>query len=467
MIGFPKDARKRSDDPNQEQLRTHKQNWNGEVSELISKLIAFKRGINGRGDAQSGLPPSTIKEKLPSEVSSYLNEVSSSASVVLNEAMHIINEQESYAMNRRRSAERLNELEKIASWWGSRLWAHVPFVGGLKGLPKAPRQARLQLINFAAGAVKKLLEIENIIGSKKPDSIPVALSELTILASDVVRLLFPILDKFVPKPEDQFTSPAEELPEELTPKEESITGEPSVYDKYKKFFKEKSYIYLILNYLKKQNPVPGNLEEILSLFKKIEYESITIDVAQKIPAKQKKLDLEQMAKDVIAKYELLLELVKAASKFEGNSFREIAKSIPGITVKEIQSFFEQENELQKIAANALTRWWNLQKLKFNSDNEELHRISIIEQLRLVGQALDKLLDSLENKDSSINDIQKNNSEFFILFSDLLFKMHSLAERYTLSPGHKKDSPTIQAGKLTKIDSLATLIKNYGGSWISS
>ena len=42
------DARKKSLDPIQEELREKKSVWNKEVSEFINNLIQFKKLINGR-----------------------------------------------------------------------------------------------------------------------------------------------------------------------------------------------------------------------------------------------------------------------------------------------------------------------------------------------------------------------------------------------------------------------------------
>jgi len=68
MAEFVKNARKKSDDPVQEALRSHKDTWNHDASLLIAQLIAFKKGLNGRGEPKVGIPPGSIKDPMPHEV---------------------------------------------------------------------------------------------------------------------------------------------------------------------------------------------------------------------------------------------------------------------------------------------------------------------------------------------------------------------------------------------------------------
>lgn len=94
-------ARKKSDDPVQEALRAHKDKWNLAAKEFISRVIAFKRALNGRGDNHYSLPPSNIKEPLPPNVGSFLNEISSNFEQLASEALKIQEEQSTYSKNRR------------------------------------------------------------------------------------------------------------------------------------------------------------------------------------------------------------------------------------------------------------------------------------------------------------------------------------------------------------------------------
>jgi uncharacterized membrane protein (UPF0127 family) len=109
-------ARKRSADPVQEQLREAKDRWNLAAKELISRLIAFKRGMNGRGDARYGLPISKIHEPLPAEIGTFLSELSSNFQQLAEEANRIVQQQAYYAEHRRKPAKGpLTETPKAAS----------------------------------------------------------------------------------------------------------------------------------------------------------------------------------------------------------------------------------------------------------------------------------------------------------------------------------------------------------------
>src|SRR5882757_5856168 len=113
-------TRSTSKDPIQERLKQRKKVWNTECSAFIARLnafkpglIAFKRGLNGTGDAKAGLPPSDIKEPLPSEISGALGvvnstfgELASEFAALVSESNGIIQEQAQYAQQRRKPQQR-------------------------------------------------------------------------------------------------------------------------------------------------------------------------------------------------------------------------------------------------------------------------------------------------------------------------------------------------------------------------
>lgn len=97
----------KSTDPVQQTLRDHKKNWNLAVKEFIKRVIAFKRTLNGRGDTNYSLPPSTIKDPLPSEVGSFMNQLANDFELIVSEATKIQQEQDSYSKNRKKSKKEL------------------------------------------------------------------------------------------------------------------------------------------------------------------------------------------------------------------------------------------------------------------------------------------------------------------------------------------------------------------------
>jgi hypothetical protein len=99
------DKSAKSTDPVQQALRDHKKRWNAAAKEFIKRLIAFKKGVNGRGDPSYNLPTSNIKDPLPSEVATFLNEITTNFQQLAEEASRIEQEQTLYSQNRRKPSE--------------------------------------------------------------------------------------------------------------------------------------------------------------------------------------------------------------------------------------------------------------------------------------------------------------------------------------------------------------------------
>ena len=92
----------RSKDPVQQKLRDHKRQWNSVYKDFSQKLKAGKDGLNGRGNARAGLPPSNLKEHLPGEIGSFLSQLAGEFQALIGDAESIISEQAQYASTRRR-----------------------------------------------------------------------------------------------------------------------------------------------------------------------------------------------------------------------------------------------------------------------------------------------------------------------------------------------------------------------------
>jgi hypothetical protein len=99
----PASAQKsKTKDAVQMKLRDHKKRWSAATSALIARIIDFKRGINGRGAAKESIPPSSIKDALPEQVSSALSQLSSDFQKIVSDAEAIISEQAQYSQTRRK-----------------------------------------------------------------------------------------------------------------------------------------------------------------------------------------------------------------------------------------------------------------------------------------------------------------------------------------------------------------------------
>jgi hypothetical protein len=198
-----KNARKRSEDPVQESLRQHKDEWNGEASLLIAQLIAFKRGLNGRGEPRVGLPPSSIKNPLPNEVAQYLEQLTTRYEQLITDARNIIHEQENYANNRKKSQKELaemgvtsgqiDELTKYSSWWGSRVWTYVKNYTSPKYwlFGEEDIKDRMNILSISVRVTQHFENIENHLVSKDEDSIALAVHEFLKYTEIFNKLLLP------------------------------------------------------------------------------------------------------------------------------------------------------------------------------------------------------------------------------------------------------------------------------------
>lgn len=188
-------------DPAQEHLREQKALWNKSTTDLIAKIIAFKRGLNGRGDPRVGLPPSNIKEPLPSQVGSYLNQIASDYTSLVDGAERIIQEQDHYSKVRRKTMPKQptgvslpaandtqheqqespvaaadDGLISEASWWGSQMWSRLFKLRGPK------KKFVVDMMRAGRSFRKKLLEAENYLTSSDPNSVPRALHIISSFA---------------------------------------------------------------------------------------------------------------------------------------------------------------------------------------------------------------------------------------------------------------------------------------------
>lgn len=174
-MSFNKNARKRAVDPQQESIRQHKANWNVACSAFISRLIAMKRGLNGRGDATFKLPFSKITSPLPQEVVSLLNQLASDFQKLSAEAAGIVQEQAQYSQHRLQSKKKVSNLSLDLIKKGSnpfkRFWTYLKFFGTSDQI----KRLRLSLLRFASKIYYELDELENKALSLTVGSIPKAL----------------------------------------------------------------------------------------------------------------------------------------------------------------------------------------------------------------------------------------------------------------------------------------------------
>lgn len=198
MVEQIKTARKKSEDPVQEALRQNKDNWNHEASLLIAQLIAFKKGLNGRGEPRVGIPPGSIKDPMPNEVGSYLDQLADRFNKLVSDAHHIIDEQLQYSETRKKSVKEQtasvfdDDIIKTASWWGSRA---LTYTKNQYLNPKYWRSAdesvktRMLMLKVSVDLIKQLKVIDNYVVSKDINSVPNAIYDFDKFISAFNKLL--------------------------------------------------------------------------------------------------------------------------------------------------------------------------------------------------------------------------------------------------------------------------------------
>lgn len=438
-------ARKRSADPAQEHLREQKALWNKSTTDLVAKIIAFKRGLNGRGDPHVGLPPSTIKEPFPPQIGQYLNDLSSHYTALIDGADKIIEEQNHYSQIRRKTQSPMThpmaaddgsfideEAIKIASWAGSRWWASNV---GIKG---ADRPIIKNMLRAAVSFREKLEDVENYLSSSDPNSIPRA---LYITSSFGIGPYKNILQSFKQMREGHgrdladpppVVKPKEESPKELIKEEPKIKLQSDIMDPIQ-----------MINYLVEIQKDLPNLQSVVNHYLSFPNDQIT--EIQKSTLKSLKnatnkgssisiyLDkLKQglpLAKDeneeiekIILSYRKLLEVISRIIGFDSLNFAEYAKKI-------------QNKALQTQAHNTLSRFLKRKWLEYKPDfirsdvdldmRKQITIEHIHETIRLIEEFMDILV-----KDSKIDEIFQILKKFSVALAEVVEDIITLAEYHS-------------------------------------
>lgn len=218
-------ARKHSQDPKQEALRAHKDTWNKACSEFIARinkfkpeLISFKRGLNGRGDPNAGIPASNIKDPLPNEIKSSLSDIArefqslaTTFDQIISSADSIIQEQSNYSQTRRKpkisnSQFSYQEILMVeASNPLSRLWASFKsFFSSKEG-----KAYRISMLKLSQKIYYDLISLEEELLKKNVDNIETIVRKHMVLSNNIS-----ILEKNLIYLMDQVGETGSELPNE-------------------------------------------------------------------------------------------------------------------------------------------------------------------------------------------------------------------------------------------------------------
>lgn len=467
-------ARKKSSDPAQEELRSHKDIWNSETSKLIGQLISLKKGMNGRGDKTTNLPPSSIKDPLPSEVNSYLGEVINSFNKVIDHAHSIIQEQSAYSQNRKKSltAEeeyllRLSDeitnvgLEKISSWWGSRLKAKLKF---FKLNPEL-RKLRWKVLVSSVDTDKQLLDFESSLLSEDLNDLGSSFTRLNsflvsfrgTLLSDVVNLVNyyqqlesqkKIIDQEAshidgenPKVNPETTEPTKS---ETKVEQDTVSEEKDKLQRFHEIFSDLENLSFVILHIASTKLDAEKKKKITDLNDQFRKNINEIHAALSKDTNPTQL-LEQID-DLINKYDMLLGV---ASNFYGlkSSFAEIAASIP-------------PEELNK-QANTISRWLNKLKLSVLPDSFALLKLEIANQCQKLRKDLDSLMNLVEDSNFNISNVIKKIEIMTGYIEIIINKMIALYKKYILDLKIKSKDNKVPLLRVVQRDEIADLEKEFG------
>ncbi len=461
-LKLDKKARKTSTDPVQEHLRQHKSEWNGSTSDLITGLISLKRGLNGRGDARAGLPPSLIKEPFPPEIISYLNEVAARYEKVMEGATSIIREQEEYSLHRKKPNNITAELETVdlialGSNPVSRLWSKFVL---WKHLDKINRINRLRMLKECASFVKELKEVKSTLLKQDFDSIPNSMGQIAAIGERYLEIFIKRYDILVgesiktiesekaikqlnPSTESSSeNSTEEELPpvgkvkeeieektqtpekiEELSPVEQKVesqipetlpTSNPPLVDdvKYKFYTEQIHYANFILHYL--DNNVAAiaptkvkNFRKILLNLSNRVASLFVLSTNSDVSLTQYMVDTVDLSKliELIQKdYDNLLVLANKLTNNTSTDFKELANKIKAIKVSTYFSSVKQQEILTKMASNAIERWFRHNLLKISPNSQQRLLLDIVKETDKIIENFDLVMNSLENPNSTIHEL---------------------------------------------------------------
>lgn len=499
-------ARKHSLDKAQEQLRQTKDDWNLQVKELIALLIPFKRGMNGKGDAKIGIPPSNIKDPLPPQMGHYLSEISNRYSKVVEDAQKLMDAQAYYSSNRRKSQPKTTNqsqsqsaqspsvvkavyepgLVAEASWWGSRGWARIAL---LKKIDRHNRRIRVHMLGSGADIYRDFKKFEGeILNYSSLDSIPNSVRQLANGSLDFLTVFLRAYDKLIAlynaledgtvKPLD--TKPAKTDKSPKSPKpiktENHIKTEenasPEIWEKFKHIYAQLVKIEVVVKYLTlsenlgKFNTDTGSLRGLYDAF--IRDLTVLYDLTKRTDHGKSAVELEKLSTDVVAKYQQILQIA-VAELGPAADFDELITKIPKPTVAAYLEIVNNQAQLQKLAAGAVTRWLRKNWLSINPNNLDRIRVEMSDTSVNFRTHLNALLDMLENREIGIAEISGEMSKTCRILSDLIDQAMSLSKKHMITDkGQKTKEHTLIEIKRQDLiylrdikNSLAAYIKDPG------
>lgn len=453
----------RSNDPVQQHLRDQKKIWNASARELIANLIAFKRGLNGKGDPRVGIPASNIKDPLPSEIGTYLNHIADNYLSVVKGAEQIIQEQERYSQTRRKPQSIIpgqpmsadDGLVTEASWWGSRLWAKT---FGLRG---SDREELSRILDAVVDLRKQLYETENAISSSDPNGIADAFYVAIKFGLGSYNSIVRNLDKILTRHNKKLESAPEKstdvsVPTTLSGPNDNTTNVTNDnvtidWEAIDLIRKDSEAMMAVLNLLVKSKLLDNS--QILPLVQKMAVFKIMSHKKNWPSYPPNKIkEVVRYYNDTVDSYQLLKGMAQSALQTQAPTFKDMI-----LSAKNTIDDGNVEDGAIKTAHNALTRYlkrkW-LERPFFRNESMDSAKTLAIESILQAVKTLSSFLDMIE-KGTSIDDlfvgVQNISEQMAKVYEGLLILAdlhnneyeHNLQRKDKTSPLHHIKNSQIQ------------------------
>lgn len=389
-------------DPQLKRLKEEKHQWQMLVKLIIAKLQAFKKGISGKGDEETHLPPVNIKEKFPEEYSVYLNSIAEDYVNLVEGAKRIMDHQAEYATKRSRPSRKkmleqiasgdpevASELVSEASWWGSRLWSRLALIK----LQKEERKLRVRLLKALRDSIKDLYAIEDFLLKKDHDAIAEATKEFLKFSRIFHEVVLPDLKELgkLGGAEKLLHEGAEDSGDKEPDEEgEAFTGELVDSDEDEK--NEEGDVVV------RETPPTPDLSEHLERLKRkaTSAENRLALISERLPESQRKkfqaalglinnmlINLDEYDEEEIEGLEGRLDTVNNDLEKFVAEFKAEAELLI-------------DDDINKVADNVMTRWVKRKLLSVNPSRQENVKLDVIELMHDFNDEIDKLMDSLED-----------------------------------------------------------------------
>jgi len=344
-------------DPRHKALKQHKKNWNTASKELINRIIAFKRALNGVASSKYALPAGKIHEPVPSELLSFVSALSSNYEAVASEALKIINEQNEFSKNRVVAPPKTAALKAEASSFLSRFWAYVksPF------LSEENKKTRISLLKELNSLDNILKDFENEVLSSGAKSIDKAINHFEKLVKPKFNRIYGSFDSLTSLQQNAISS-VENINtgdlETLMGSLKNVIVDMSFADKVPNI--ESPQFYSIFNSMVQKYNKESNIEE-----------------------------KKKAAINIIETYNKALRGANVINKQHAKSFKELFDIIQKNKAVE---------QISIVASNFVSRWLKKKKLEWSPFSDAVSvRVTIQEASQSSREIIDQLMNSLEKE----------------------------------------------------------------------